>query len=74
MALTEEQVKNLQQGDLVLYVAGSGDGYIEAEATVDNLDDEFVAITLSRIIDHGSLIEQTRWDSMMATPDELTLQ
>ena len=74
MALTEKQVKNLQQGDLVLYIAGSGDSYIEAEATVGNFDEDFVVITLSRIIDHGSLIEQTRGDSMMATLDELTLQ
>jgi translation elongation factor EF-1alpha len=88
MALTPEQVGNLQQGDLVFYTSGSGDTYIEAYAVVDNFEDMeeiednesgeslegLVAITLKNIIIQGDKLDHTHNQSIVANPSELTLQ
>ncbi len=73
MALTEAQMKDLIQGEKVLYVFGGGDSYIKAEAQVVNLDYEIVVITLTKIIEAGDKVDNGKNDTITATPDQLTL-
>ena len=74
--LTDQQFNDLQQGDLVEYLAGTDeDTYIEAEAVVANVDDErrIVVISLINIKEQGSLVDHGKDDQIMARPEELTL-
>ena len=74
--LTDQQFNDLQQGDLVEYLAGTDeDNYIEAEAVVANVDDErrIVVISLINIKEQGSLVDHGKDDQIMARPEELTL-
>ena len=74
--LTDQQFNDLQQGDLVEYLAGTDeDTYIEAEAVVANVDDErrIVVISLINIKEQGSLVDHGKDDQIMARSEELTI-
>ena len=76
MTLTGPQFRGLQQGDSLLYVAGSGEHYIGAEAFVKDVvdKDRMVVITITDIIKHGSQIDHSVGDEIMATLEELTVE
>lgn len=76
MSLTNEEFGSLEQGDLVLYVSGtSEEDHIEAEALVDEVDDEtgLVQIILKNIKFQGRNSDRVENEYFSVYQKELTL-